>query len=205
MKYGQLPVVIGNFAIDVKESMFYLYMPIKMAGNMDKIVLEKRLNIFKPLITAAIKDFKGDLINSYIYLTVKHLLVLPNYLGNRPGYHSDGFLTQDINYIWCDKNPTIFNNSVFDITLDDYLSLAEMEAQALKENEVKYPINSLLRLDQYNIHKVSEVENPMMRTFVKISISKDQYNLEGNSHNYNMDYEWDMKQRQESRNIPQSK
>jgi hypothetical protein len=89
--------------------------------------------------------------------------------------------------------------------LDDYLSLAEMEAQALKENEVKYPINSLLRLDQYNIHKVSEVENPMMRTFVKISFSKDQYNLEGNSHNYNMDYEWDMKQRQESRNIPQSK
>jgi len=43
-----------------------------------------------------------------------------------------------------------------------------------------------------------------MRTFVKISFSKDKYDLIGNSHNYEMDYKWDMKERKEERNIPQT-
>lgn len=46
---------------------------------------------------------------------------MPNCSFNRMGYHSDGFLTDDINYIWCDNNPTIFNISAFNLTLDENL------------------------------------------------------------------------------------
>lgn len=43
-----------------------------------------------------------------------------------------------------------------------------------------------------------------MRAFLKVSFSKDKYDLLGNSHNYLMDYNWEMKARKEDRNIPQS-
>jgi hypothetical protein len=89
--------------------------------------------------------------------------------------------------------------------MDDSASLAEMEKQAAKEKEVRYPENALLRLDQFNIHKVDdEIEKAGMRTFLKISFSKDRYDLIGNSRNYLLNYDWAMKERKESRNIPQS-
>lgn len=209
--YGVLPVLLGHIPIEVTESMFYLYMPIKIAGNsfVAKHV-DKRLKIFMPLIEAAYQDhfqvygLKARL-DSYMYLTVKHGYIGPGMPGNRPGYHSDGFLTDDINYIWCDANPTIFNNSSFDLTLDDQISLQEMEDQANPEYEITYPPYTLLRLDQYNIHKVAEPTKGMMRTFVKMSFSKDKYDLIGNTHNYNLIYDWEMKPRAEFRNMPQSK
>jgi hypothetical protein len=43
-----------------------------------------------------------------------------------------------------------------------------------------------------------------MRAFLKVSISKDKYDLIGNSHNYLLDYDWQMKERKQERNIPQS-
>ncbi len=122
---------------------------------------------------------------------------------NRKGYHSDGFLTNDINYVWCDKNPTVFNYSPFKLTLDDTISMKEMEEQANEEAIEIYPENSLLRLDQYNIHKVSENKGLVLRTFVKVSFSTDKYDLKGNSKNHLLDYNWNMRDRKKERNIPQ--
>ena len=53
-------------------------------------------------------DFKNKygryrFLDSYMYLTVKRQYQSKSKLFNRPGYHSDGFLTDDINYIWSDK------------------------------------------------------------------------------------------------------
>jgi hypothetical protein len=129
---------------------------------------------------------------------------MPNCSFNRMGWHSDGFLTDDINYIWCDKYPTIFNKSNFILSPDDTLSIQEMEMQADPLNDVTYNENQLIRLDQFNIHKVAPVKSGGMRTFLKVSISKDKYDLIGNSHNYLLNYDWKMKQRKEQRNIPQS-
>jgi hypothetical protein len=112
-------------------------------------------------------------------------------------------MTDDINYIWYDKDPTVFNNSEFNLTMDDLASIEDMRSQALPWKDVTYPVNTLLRLDQFNIHKVGEVTTGM-RNFLKISFSKDKYDLIGNSHNYLLNYEWDMKPRKEQRNIPQS-
>ena len=120
------------------------------------------------------------------------------------GWHSDGFLTDDINYVWCDKYPTIFNKTDFDLPLDDLLSMEEMDKQAMPFNDVQYNDNQLLRLTQFNIHKVAPITKGGMRAFLKVSISKDKYDLIGNSHNYLLDYDWQMKERKQERNIPQS-
>lgn len=208
MEYGELPHKLGICEIDCKEMMFYQYLPIKMIGEVQPIY-EKRLSVFDSLVGAVCCDFIGEFgldnyVNSYLYLTAKSLYVLPKKPFNREGWHSDGFLTDDINYIWCDKFPTTFNTSKFKLTLDDSLSMKEMEEQALIENNIIFEENRLLRLNQYNIHKVSDVMEGCIRTFVKLSFSKDKYDLMGNSHNYELDYKWEMKQRKAERNIPQT-
>ncbi|WP_051289074.1 hypothetical protein [Chryseobacterium daeguense] len=208
--YGALPTVIREIEIDCKEMMFYQYLPIKLKG-MTGFVLEERLMKFSELIVETLSNYKNTFgeekfNESYIYLTVKRQYVSKKKSMNRPGYHSDGFMTDDINYIWSDRNPTIFNVSNFNLTLDDEISLKEMKKQALPENEITYPENTILRLNQYNIHKVNDSSiYEGIRTFVKISFSNDKYDLEGNSHNYELDYNWKMKPRQNKRNIPQTK
>jgi len=208
MKYGNLPKDLGTFEIECKEMMFYQYLPIKMPTETQPFY-EARLKCFDKLIGAICCDYIGEFgldnyVNSYVYLTAKYMYQMPNCSFNRPGYHSDGFMTDDINYIWCDKNPTVFNSSDFVLTMDDSGSLIEMEQQAKPENEIKYNENTLLRLDQFNIHKVADIKESGMRAFLKISISKDKYDLIGNSHNYLISYDWEMKERKPQRNIPQS-
>jgi hypothetical protein len=208
MKYGDLPRNLGLFEVPCHEMMFVQYMPIKLAyescPNWDK-----QFNCFSDLIAATIANFIdtfGDEAweETYIYLTAKHMYQVPNSSFNRHGYHSDGFMTSDINYIWSDKFPTIFNTTNFNLTLDDRISIGEMEEQAIKENEITYPDKSLVRLNQYNIHKVGDNSTGGLRTFVKLSFSKDKYDLIGNAHNHLLDYNWEMKERSVERNIPQT-
>ncbi len=208
MKYGELPKALGSFEVECAEMMFYQYLPIKLANQVHPFY-EPRLKCFDKLIGAICCDFIGEFgldnyVNSYVYLTAKYQYQMPNYSYNRMGWHSDGFLTDDINYIWCDKYPTIFNKTEFNLTLDDLISMEEMEKQALPYNDVTFNENELLRLNQFNIHKVAPVKDTGMRAFLKVSISKDKYDLIGNSHNYLLDYNWEMKLRKSERNIPQS-
>ena len=205
--YGQLPKVIGEYNISCDEMLYYQYLPIKLK-NQIKPVFEERLNCFNSIIGAACCDFIGeyglDLYNdSYIYLTAKKMYQSNGCSFNRHGYHSDGFMTEDINYIWCDNNPTIFNYTQFNLSLDDKKSLIEMQKQADDKKTKVYNINTLLRLDQYNIHKVNDNKSLCLRTFAKISFSKDKYDLIGNSNNYLLDYKWNMRSRNIDRNIPQ--
>lgn len=113
--YGKLPKLLGRYNINVQESMLYLYMPIKLPNTMDNPSYPKRLLIFQPLINRVVSEMKsgGVYFSNAIYITAKHSIVTPNNPGNRPGYHSDGFMTKDINYIWYDYNPTIFSRTEF--------------------------------------------------------------------------------------------
>ena len=153
------------------------------------------------------KNFIGDYglnnyMDSYVYITAKNLNqhTVPF---NRPGYHSDGFLTDDVSYLWSSGQPTIFNASDYDLPLDDSLSLLAMESQSDPAKEITYPDNTLLRLNQYVIHKVGEFK-PGVRTFLKICFSKDVYDLRGNSHNYELEYDWSLRTRDSVRNMPQA-
>ncbi len=200
-----LPKVLGTYPIKVTETMFWLYLPIKMAGN-KMVRIPDQLKQFKPLLEASVFDPNvvepKEFFNSYVYITAKHMLVNPGFWGNRGGAHCDGFLTEDKNYVWYDKNPTIFNSGKFEVTPDHVESLKEFEAQWDYKNEVIYPEYSLLELDPNIVHKVAPVIRYDMRTFFKISLSKEKYNLVGNSHNYLFDYNWKMYNRGEVRNNP---
>lgn len=207
--YNSAPKNLGPFSVDCQEMMFYQYLLVKKSGATDPSpIFEKRLDCFSTIIGASCCDFIGTYgLDSYndsnVYLTAKHLYQPPNTSFNRFGWHCDGFMTDDINYIWCDNHPTIFCIQPFSLTMDDAISMGEMEEQARKENEVTFPENSLLRLDQYNVHKVMEIKKGCMRTFVKVSFSEDKYDLKGNSKNYLLNYDWEFRERDEERNIPQ--
>lgn len=208
MHYGELPLELGVFKIKCDEMLFYQYLPIKLDGAID-VTYEPRLDCFTKIIDKIclyfIREFGYQRYkDSYIYLTAKSLWQMPNCSFNRKGYHSDGFLTDDINYIWSDCNPTIFNTSNFNLSLDDKLSLNEMEQQSDVVNDISFGDDTLLRLNQFNIHRVADTDKGGMRTFIKVSFSKDKYDLIGNSHNYLLDYSWSMLKRKVERNIPQS-
>lgn len=203
--YGSTPVNLGTLEIKCGEMMFYQYLPIKLCGQFF-FALEARILCFYPLLLKAVNDFIdsktwAEYRQFYIYLTAKHTFVSGKNSDNRPGWHSDGFMTEDINYIWSDKDATVFNKSNFDLTPDDKISLYEMDCQAFTQNNFIYPVKSLLRLDQFIIHRAPENCKPGYRTFFKLTFSKDKYNLIGNSHNYLLGYNWDMIERSEQRNI----
>lgn len=205
--YSASPKPLGQWFVKGTEQFKYQYLPIKLAGDVS-IQLEKRLHEFNGIIGAACCDYVGcrglnSFVNSYVYITAKRLFQTEGKPITRPGWHTDGFLTNDINYIWSDELPTIFNKGVFNLSDDDQLSIIEMEQQANPENDYIWTENTLLRLTPFVVHKADETSFHGVRTFVKISISKDRYDLIGNSHNYLLDYDWTMRPRQDYRNIPQ--
>lgn len=208
MKYGQQPKVIGKYMVECNEMMFYQYLPIKFPNETNPLY-EARLKCFDAIVGSSCCDYVADFgldkyVESYVYLTAKYQFQPKGCSYNRMGWHCDGFMTDDINYVWCDTLPTVFNKSNFILTLDDRVSMKEMQDQALPENDFYYCDNDLLRLNQLNVHKVAEVKEEGMRAFLKLSFSKDRYDLIGNSHNYLIDYNWEMKKRSVERNIPQS-
>jgi hypothetical protein len=203
---NSLPTRLGIYDVPVKEFFSYQYLPVKMSGN-HIIKIEPRLNILSSLLGAISCDFvayKGlnKFIDSYMYLTAKNRIVSPDCHFNRDGYHIDGYGTEDTNYIWSNSSPTEFNFGEFNLSDDDSISLAEMAAQAKSENICVYKNNSLLRLDSTVVHRVAKPTSVSPRCFVKVSFSESKYNLDGNSHNYEFDYSWEMLERKIDRNQP---
>lgn len=206
MKYGQKPATLGTYFIETDEMFFYQDMPIKLAGS-SNISFEPRIKIYWEIISAAMQDFielrsLEELNESYVYISAKRMFIPQGTGFNRPGWHADGFMTDDINYIWSDEFPTIFNLSDFNIPKSPQESLVAMETQAVPENDYTVGKNDLVRLDQFCIHRTAEVTKPVVRNFFKLSISKEKYDLSGNTHNYLLSYKWDMRPRNASRNTP---
>ncbi|NTJ46870.1 hypothetical protein G6K93_07560 [Agrobacterium rhizogenes] len=202
--YGAPPVDLGLIDISPKEMMFWLYCPIKLPGQ-DQYTVPMNLKQFEPIVEAVAYDlpFK-DFINNYVYITAKTLFVSADNPGNRPGWHSDGFMTDDLNYIWSDSNGTMFwePESRVNFVQDHTLSLTEMRDAADVGPHRVYPDKRLLRLDQGVIHRVADVHAPRVRSFVKISVSRDQYDLVGNSVNHELAPNWTYHERAEERNAP---
>jgi hypothetical protein len=196
MIVGGLPIVLGQFDVEASEMMHVQYMPIKFAGNRGDYRVPDNLKCFQPLIEQVDAGY-----DDLVYLTAKYLYVTPENLGNRPGWHVDGFGTDDINYFWYDSAPTDFCDQIFDISDDEHLSMLDMTNQVCKENIVTYPVRTLLQIDNRVVHRTSESAVAGFRTFVKLSVSKDIYNLKGNAHNYLFDYNWSMISRDVQRNV----
>lgn len=207
-RYGELPKVIDVIPTLCNEMLFYQDMLIKQKRS-TQFLIEPRLDNYNRIIQSAVNDFISifgieEYLNTYVYLSAKNLFQPMREPYNRPGWHTDGFMSNDITYIWCDSNPTIFNHSKFTLTQDHVKSILEMEEQANPENNMSYLENTLIRINQYNVHKVADVEEARMRAFVKVSFSRDKFDLIGNTHNYELTYDWQMKPRNQNRNVPQS-
>ena len=207
--YGALPIDLGLIDLSPSEMMFWLYCPIKMPGQ---LIWNSPPNLeqFEPIIGAVSQDCSLDAWReSYVYITAKTLWATPENPGNRPGWHSDGFLTDDLNYIWADANPTVFffDGQRHAFSADHSASLSEMDALceepvAAAFDHRTYPVKHLLRLDQTVLHKVATNIRPGVRTFVKISVSRHRYALRGNSINHELAPDWAYADRQAERNCP---
>lgn len=206
--YGKLPEMLGCCHLrPFEEVMYYLYLPLKLAGMPVIPAIEPRLRPIGPLLLAIYNDLgREKWVENNIYVTAKRMFCGAGSTPNRPGWHADGFGTEDLNYIWYDSVPTIFNISRFNITEGDHVkSLQEFDAQARPENNVVLPVRHLLRLDPYVVHRVADTpEEQIMRTFIKISVSKERYNLKDNSRNPDLPTNWKYYDRATVRNDPTS-
>ena len=191
--------------------MSWLYCPVKLRGAEDCVV-PSNLKQFSPILRAVYMDAWNDgkwatrWLDKYIYLTVKTRFVTPENPGNRPGWHCDGYGSDDLNYIWSSRNPTLFWELPCRIYLPEdhersmqlMCGLAEEYPHLIRT----YPDKTLLRLDETVIHNVAPCPTPGWRTFVKVSVSSQRYLLEGNSINHELAPDWTYVAREENRNDP---
>lgn len=178
------PVDLGELPLSLDQVCYYLYFPVSAPGR--GIVLdEHRLSPLYPLLMKVFKDEPKRCAEEYVYLTVKKMYVGGGVTANRPGWHCDGFLSDDLNYVWFDSAPTVFNSGSFSITPDHVLSLAEFDGQAAAKDNYHGPCNHLLKLDSTVIHRVNtDIPEQIMRTFIKVTVSKNRFNLKDNSKNH---------------------
>lgn len=210
---GNLPKDLDLIDLSPSEMMFWLYCPIKIAES-NSVQLPPNLLQYQPIVDKVFRDMKATQhwvnefdnawYNSYVYLTAKTLFVSGDYIGNRPGWHCDGFGTNDINYIWYDSAPTDFSyyDRHLEVSDDCSQSLIQMEAATEFWYKKQYPCKHLLKLDPTVIHRSPIKFEPGVRTFVKVSVSKDIYNLEGNSINHLLPIDVEFKSRTVERNHP---
>ena len=217
------PKSVGVFQLTSKEYCQYLYLPIKMAGSFN-IVIEPRLRFLTNMVAEVIAQESQrtslfSLCEKYIYLTIKQTFIAKEAHHNRPGWHSDGFGTYDVQYIWFDKFPTEFMIGEFNVSSDDTESMADFqrysENMVLNNRGFRLPGPGsyfhqpdpfhLYFIDQNNIHRTTPATEDGVRTFIKITVSSHIYAQEGNSVNYDLDYSWDLAPRYIDRNQPHAK
>ena len=209
--YGEPPTDLGLIDLSPVEMMFWQYCPIKLPSADLLCIMPENLKQFSRIAAAVYGDFErrhriGEWQHSYVYITAKTMWVTPENAGNRPGWHSDGFLTDDLNYVWSDVSPTVYWEPPQRVAFraDHTLSLYEMNACAEHDvgNHKRYGNKHLLRLDERAIHKVDTLSMGGMRSFVKVSVSRHRYALTGNSVNHALAPDWSYAPRGDNRNCP---
>lgn len=211
--YGTEPVEIASdVVVDNSEMYFYQYLPVKLKNQDNDFILPERLERLEELLIKCCNDFfgfycKGDLKiynEHYTYLTAKCLYVKGGENLNRMGWHCDGFMSDDVNYIWSDCIPTEYVVGEYELVQDHEKSIEQMNRLFYYEESIQCKNNSVYRLDETVIHRCgyNRSKDAVLRHFVKVSFSKEKYNLRGNSHNYLLHYDWEMKDRGINRNHP---
>lgn len=201
-RVGNAPLVKGVYNLDCPEYQYVQYLPVCMKGHAAARIPDN-LKWLSELVYDAIGDTavpSGK--DYYVYVTAKHMYFDEGVFPNRPQWHIDGYGSDDLNFIWCDSTPTEFCIQPMTLSEDHELSIQQMEFLARDANIITYPVNTFLRLDNTVVHRVARSQQAGFRKFVKISISKNIYNLKGNAHNHLFDYNWDMQERMSSRNHP---
>lgn len=186
-KYGNLPEIIGRIELPTEEMMLWLYCPISVKGDVHNYT-PSNLQKYEPLLEIIKNDLGVDVYkDKYVYLTVKTTFINALEYTNRPGWHSDGFMTDDINYVWYNGSPTEFVelDELVSFSADHLVSMGEMEAVCdAVEGKRRYPSGLLLKLDESVLHRPTQALSSGMRTFIKVSVSDHKYEHLGNSVNH---------------------
>jgi hypothetical protein len=206
-EFGEEPVPIGRFELHLEwqELMHYLYLPVVLPEHRQTIRLPQRLAFAYPAVFSAMLDADVD-DGHYVYLTARRGFASPDNPLNRPGWHCDGFGTDDLNYTWSDRWGSRWAEQPFEDISDDHLvSMEQFEEQVDRRLISIMGPGYLWRLTPRVVHTTPEIPPPGgMRSFLKISISRHRYNLIGNSRNHLFDYDWKMYPRDAARNDPAS-
>lgn len=208
MIYGKLPIYMGQFEFDLPEVMYYLYLPVVMQReSSDWIGLPENVECCRDLIRAATLHAAGTRGHpyNYTYLSARKGIATPGNPLNRPGWHCDGFGTDDLNYVWWVGPGTRFAAQCFyGIVSDHNRSMEQFDEQVKLDSVVSYAERGLYQIAPDVVHSTPEIKETCWRQYVKISFSDHKYNLENNSHNYMFDYDWPMHRRDGVRNNPAS-
>jgi len=204
--YGKPPVLLEQFDVSLPEVMYYLYLPVVMDG-IREIRLPPALACTAPIIELALKSTHRQY--RYAYLSARKGWATPDNPLNRPGWHCDGFGTDDMNFVWWRGPGTRFATGDFgNISSDHNLSMEQFSLAIGRSSfggrpRIKIdtpPATFLYALDPYVVHATPVLTKGCMRQFVKVSLSDHRYDLYNNSHNYLFDYAWEMKDREATRN-----
>lgn len=198
------PVQIAHVEGDLPEVMHYLYLPVLMLESSADIRMPHNIAHWSPLVRIAMDAaLRYGRQYDYAYISARKGRATPDNPLNRPGWHGDGFGTEDLNFVWWRGPGTRFAVQDFDVDDDHVTSLRQFEEQVRPECIVSPPEGSLYMLTPSIIHATPIIGAPgCMRQYVKISLSNDRYNLENNSHNYLFDYHWPLHSRELIRNDP---
>lgn len=216
-RYGTPPTELGVFGeVRLTEVMYYLYLPISIPEIMSKshdfakdawpfVRVPDNLRPVLPLVYTSMHAaiLQGhDLSKEYIYVSARKGWASPDNPLNRPGWHCDGFGTNDFNAVWWDGPGTRFAVQDFGDIVDDHkVSLMQFENRVDKRSIVHGEAHTLYGIDPHCVHATPIIEPPgCMRQYVKISISPHRYNLVNNSHNTLFSYRWQMQDRESVRN-----
>lgn len=205
MHYGSKPVLVGDFPISLSEVMYYLYLPVKLLDS--DVRLPPNVEVCRPLIAAALEYGVEDgrnVLGEYVYLSARKGWASPDNPLNRPGWHCDGFGTDDLNFVWWSGPGTRFAVQKFHGIDESHISsLAQFEKQVDERKVIKCKARGLYAIDPYCVHATPIIQAPgCMRQYIKVSLSRHQYNLENNSRNYLFDYSWPLHSRDVIRNDP---
>jgi hypothetical protein len=207
MPIGQAPRHIAEVKTNLAEVMYYLYLPVVIERSdvrLPQNVECCREIIHRSILAASQHERASYPHYTYVYLSARKGWATPDNPLNRPGWHCDGFGTDDLNYVWWVGPGTRFAIQNFtDISSSHTRSLEQFEEQIIPEKVVSYAERNLYELTPEVVHATPVIAAPgCMRQYVKVSLSNERYNLENNSHNYLFDYAWPLHSREITRNDP---
>lgn len=207
---AEAPESAGFFDITLPEVMYYLYLPVKMSIGRVRgleqgaIRLPANVECLRGMILKALEHAPRPY--KYAYLSARKGWATADNPLNRPGWHCDGFGTDDMNYVWWNGPGTRFTRGPFENISDNHvISMEQFDWQAsLRPDEIySPPVGNLYALTPRVVHATPIIGAPgCMRQYVKVSLSDERYNLENNSHNYLFDYDWPLHLRDAVRNDP---
>ena len=115
--------------------------------------------MIKKIIRHELHGIGGEF--THIYVTARRGYATPGNPLNRPGWHSDGFGTSDVNYVWTDRYPTLFAEQPFEQISADHVDSVRQFAEQVDPARIRtYPDKTLMRLDPSVIHAAPEIPAP---------------------------------------------